>query len=123
MNRSDAKLMMEDIKNALKGVASKYNMTLKTKGGSFDDLSFSPKIEFVGTDSSGNSKAKIDFERYAEMFGLKAEWFGKSVRLNNGESAKIIELKTRSRKYPILVETSYGKKFKLAAHIVKFQLS
>jgi len=122
MTRATAKQMMKDVETALQSVALKYNMSVKTNGSTYDDLSLKPRIEFIGVDAAGNSKIKVDFERHAEMFNLKPEWLGKTV-IVNGLDAKIVELSTRSRKWPVIVEVANGDKYKMDPRSVRAQLN
>jgi len=63
-----------------------------------------------------------DFNLFASQFGLKKSDLGR-VFHRNGDAYKIIGLKRKAHKYPILIEdVSTGRKFKVSTDIVKSYL-
>ena len=65
---------------------------------------------------------RAEFTRYAASFGLKAADFGQIVTID-GKRFKIVGLKPKSRKYPVLGQVVGGDKvFKLALNSVRTQL-
>ena len=69
MDKKQAKLMGEDVKNALQTIADKYNMTLEYRGGSFSDTDYKPRVTFTGKSADGKSREKKEWDLYAEMVG------------------------------------------------------
>src|SRR5215467_3328254 len=107
MDKQMARQMAADIQQALAGVASKYGMTVAVRGGSFDTAGmYRPRIEFAAGDF-----ARKEFERYAGMFGLKAEHYGATFT-SAGTAFKVTGLRLASRKRPVLAaRVSDGKEF------------
>jgi len=60
---------------------------------------------------SDDAIAEKEFKRYAFMYGLKADDFGKSFN-SRGTMFKICGVSPRSHKYPILAKNNRGKTYK-----------
>lgn len=68
------------------------------------------------------SKYALDFTTYAYKFGLKEEWLGQQIDIN-GEKFKVVGLKPRAYKNPVLIENSRGKTFVCSHRSLLTQLS
>lgn len=115
IDRKKMRTMSTDIEAALKEVAKKHDVELKVGGGSWDDSTFSFKLEggIIKSDGSVVTKESEDFKARATFYGLKPEHLGKVIKID-GERYEITGLSTRSRKYPIIVKrVRDGKPFKL----------
>ena len=66
------------------------------------------------------TKEAMDFKRYAPMFDLEADDFGKTFNMR-GKEYKIVGLKPRSKKYPVLAEAD-GKVYKVPVDMVNTYL-
>lgn len=64
--------------------------------------------------TNGESQTAADFKRYATRFGLKASDLGRTLP----DGGVVVGLKTRNKKYPILVEKN-GRRYKYPALMVK----
>lgn len=125
-DRNTVKVLMDDCRVALESVAQKYGLTLDRKGNTYRRDSLPVMFHFLiqKTDEKGNvlSAAHQEFRKYALLFGLHPDDFGKEVCLN-GDWFKISGLKPKSRKFPILgVHMKSGKEFKLPLEGVKMNL-
>ena len=79
------------------------------------------QLEARAPDASGTVKEKHtqDFERYWQMFeGLKLEHLGSKVKLKDG-IAVVIGLKPNARRFPVLVERTDGKRFRMPVSSLK----
>ena len=71
----------------------------------------------IGEDGVALSKEEISFQKLAEFYGLRATDLGKTFK-SMGSTYKIVGLKPRSSKYPILVQKG-GATYKMDAEAVK----
>lgn len=77
--------------------------------------------ECDNADDALEAMEKTKFERYAKMFGLEPEHFGKEIRVRN-EVFTISGIAPNRPKFPINGTRSDGKKFKLTLDTVKLGL-
>ena len=118
MNRTTAKLIIAEMTDAAKKVAVKHGLEASFKSGSFTDTTFSPKFVFSGKDAQGRTQEEVEWDKYHGMLGLKKEWLGKKY---NGKT--IVGLDMKKRKYPVLLKSARGTKYKVEASMVKMTLS
>jgi len=121
MDRTQAKQMGADIEKALQTIADEYNMTMEYRGGSFSDTDYKPWVTFTGKNADGKSRTEKEWELYRDMFGLKKEWLGEKVVLS-GKKMTITGLDTKKSKYPVMVETADGHKYKVTPEQIKLML-
>lgn len=82
-------------------LAQKHGLKLVRNGGTYSPTEFKPKLSFVLTDSAGQDlHAKREFERYAEIFGLKATDLGKEF-ISQGNMYRVVGLDLKKRKFPV----------------------
>lgn len=87
----------------------------KTLNGTFAPSKFGMKVEFL---VGGVDQAKIDFDRDCYLFDLKPEHYGEKVAWA-GKHYKIVGVKPRSPKFPVIGELPNGKRFKLPERAVR----
>ena len=96
-----------EIEDALQGVAEKYGITMKLGNGHYGGLSGDYKLELTTTGEDGETAVSRDFALYAERFGLRPEWYGKTFQ-SNGYTYTIAAIHPRKRKMPIGILRSDG---------------
>ena len=125
LTREQVRNIAAEMDMALKAVAAKYKMTVKMGTRHFNDMSFSfrveAQVEEVKTSSGSVSPEEANFKRYAGLFGLSPDDWGKSFTDFSGRSFTICGLKQRNHKYPILASLG-GKRYKFPAFSVKMAL-
>jgi hypothetical protein len=77
----------------------------------------------VGEDMMDANVDEVVFKAKCKQFGLKEEHYGARVRLNDGTPGKIVTIKERSYKYPIIVEVGQGRRYKVSANQILSQLT
>jgi hypothetical protein len=98
--------------------------SLKAGRISYDSNGLSAKItlEAEAKSEDGKSKDEVNFEKYAQLFGLKPEWLRSSFK-RGLDSVEIIGLHPNRSKFPVLVRSSEtGKNFLITADEVKRKL-
>jgi len=126
ITRATVKALREDCEAALQAVAEKHGLQIRQKRS----VSFRPDkcpvpCEFilVETTESGDeiTPEGQTFKTRAFQYGLEPEWLHQSFDLN-GNRLKITGLNPRARKYPVMVEDSAGKSYKVPANTVKARM-
>jgi len=97
------------INTALETALADFGLSAKLGNISYLENTFSAKLTVnCGTTADGE---RAEFEKYAPMFGLTADTYGKMVT-HNGKLFTVVGLKPRSRKYPVIARAN-GVRYKL----------
>lgn len=123
IDRMFLKSLRAEIDEALNKIGEKYDMTLKLgRTMSFSDTDVRGKFEgFVnGSKSEPLEKDRNNFTTYAKMFDLDLEWLDKEIRLKD-QMFKVVGLKPRRTKYPVLLENTSGKQLLCSVETIKLQ--
>lgn len=112
MNKAQANQIAAEMMAGLQAVAAKHGLTVKVKGGTFGNGTFTPKVEFAEAGA-----AEADFVRYAPSFGLQASTFGKKFTYA-GKTYTVTGLNLSARKRPVQVVSMGGKTYMFPAAIV-----
>jgi len=107
------KTMRTNIQFDLDKIADKYGISLRLGNISYQNYSFTSKIEGKILKGSANIE-KEEFAKLASEYGFKPEDYGATFR-SGGKVHTIYAIKTRNRKYPILTKCSDGKGYKFEA--------
>lgn len=102
----------KELHEAAAVIAGKYGVSAEIKGGTFSPNTFVSKMEFFGKGAKEDNE-KRTFELAAVAFGLRPEWLGAEVHVY-GDTYKIVGLKPKSTKYPVVIEKN-GKQYKASA--------
>jgi hypothetical protein len=120
------KKLREVIEAQLSAVVETLGLeSLKTGNISYDASGTEAKIQVIAKAKreDGRIKEEIDYEKYAEMFGLKLDWLHMSYRRQNGETVEILGLCPNRSKFPVLVvNTKTNKRFLLTIEEVQKKL-
>lgn len=125
MDKQAARSLMESLKTFLEPFEEEHDVKVTVGGGKFDNTTLTVKLELAELTESGEalSRATNDFKRLASSFGLSPDDLGKEFR-DGIRSYKIVGLKPRSYRYPVIAESlSDKKKYKFAAESVKMYLN
>ena len=101
------------IDQALVEAGEKHGVKMKVGNGTFTDLSgsFKLNIQPLNEDGQAVSKHETDFLQYCHLYDLEPKDFGTMFNYGTGRF-KLVGLKPRAPKYPIVGEDSSGRKFK-----------
>ena len=119
MNRGTARNISERVMETLRSLEDELGVTFSQGNGSYDSATFSMKIiaAIDSVDGSSRTPEMIAFEQKAMIYGFEPSDLGKPFT-HAGDTYKIVGLKSKSRKYPILGEDAQGKTFKFTANLV-----
>lgn len=121
MDRKKANQLSKRIAELLKDLEDD-NLKVVVKGGNYSPTSLIVRVEIAEIGSSGmvmNREAE-DFQALAHRFGLSPDDLGKTF-ISGGDEFKIIGLKRRATKRPIIAEKD-GQRFAFPARSVQFSL-
>ena len=100
-------------------------IALKMGNIRYDSNSFTTKLQGYTTVVHGDGEVvspdKIEWDKNCEYFGFSKQDFGRTFKNLNG-TYKIVGIKTRNRKYPIICEKNGKNRYKMTVEQVKFQL-
>lgn len=116
-DRTNLKLIADDLKTALATVEEKYGIKFTYKGARFSPELATFKVEgaTVSTDGTVASPERQDFLACCHLWNLPKEILDQAIVLG-GETYTVTGLNTRSDKYPVTAKrVSDGKRFKLGA--------
>lgn len=118
-DKANLQALRTEIEAALAAVAAKHGISLKLGGMRYQATSFSVTLEAAAASADGSPTGKEAeaFRSLAEFFGLKANDLGRTFESRNGQH-KIVGLRGRSDRAPIITETPDGKRYKWDAAIV-----
>ncbi len=105
MTRGQIKNLRDDINGALIDLGLKHGLKINAGNASFTDNSVTFKVECL---IAGFDKGKDEFERSAFLFNLSQADYGKDFSYG-GRQYKLVGLKPRSPKYPIIGERDGGR--------------
>ncbi len=122
VGRPVAKLMRAEMKEALDIIGEKYGLAFSLGRITFDDVSFRVSVDAGLTTAPGEPMMAIDFRKHCNKHGLIVSDLGRTFTNTKLERFKIVGLKPRNRKYPIIGQRGDGKQFKFTSHSVRLGL-
>lgn len=100
MNRQQANRIRARLEAALLTVAAECDVDVKLSGGTFNDVSFRPRVEFF--DRGGEDKREQErFRREAPLYGLDPDDLGREFVFLKGK-AVVVGLAKRPGRLPVL---------------------
>jgi len=91
-----------DLSKALEALEKKYGMDIKVGTLRYTSNSISTKIDAAVLSAEVESQDQLQFNKNCIYFQLKKEDFGRRFTDDKGHIHKIVGIKPRSRKYPIV---------------------
>lgn len=124
-DRNTVRLFGEELQNALKGLAEKYGVSIKSAGATFardgGNVTYKVAVAVIGEGGVAETKERSAFIQLAVMYGLQPTDLGKTF-VHVGETVEITGLAPKSRKFPILGKKG-GKTYKFPVEAVKAGLA
>jgi len=119
-NRENLNSIRSEFEKELKVIGNKFGISFNVNTIRFTEKSMHCKLEGNISDNGSNeSFLAIEFKEKCHKYGLKSEDLYKTFS-SNDKSFKIIGLKVRNRKYPIIaVNILNGKSYKFSIHQIK----
>jgi hypothetical protein len=119
-DRPTVRALEQEIIEALAPLAEKHGLTVDSAGGSFDDHKFSARVCFkpVENDEEREAREKREFAKYANLFGLTADHYGKQFT-NQGRKYRLVGIEPQRPKFPFVAERDDGVRFKFKEGVAR----
>ena len=115
MDKDKAKTLRDKINIALRAVENSLNVKINVGVINYSDTDFNIKLSGVDSIAGADNFLETEFLTKCGSYDLRMEDLGRLIKIN-GSVHKIIGLKVRNRKYPIITERQDNKKqYKLTA--------
>lgn len=117
MNKARATELSGKFKTLMEDFCKENGLDMMYKGSSYgNDGSWKPKFELkdlrdIPADSSVEKENFI--QAVSRSWEAKAEWYGQRMTLLSGVQATVIEFHPRKSKYPIIVKSDVGGRYKI----------
>jgi len=109
MDTKKVDVIKADIKKALKAVENKHKVLVNIGRITYSSNDMKFRMTVAESDGKTDNFLAAEFLSKCRQYGLEPESLGRLVRIN-GSVHKIIGLKVRNRKYPIITERQDNKK-------------
>ena len=117
--KATTRQLMSDVIGELQTLAASRGLTIEGAGGTFSHGDVTLKIKVTARDASG---IPVNFANHAELLGLPSDCHG-SAFISHGGKYRIVGIKLRNRKYPIIAErwddAPGGSRFKFPVEAVR----
>ena len=108
MDKSKAKLISNDIQNAIKEVLNKHNIKLNNVNGSFSDEKLNLKLEIIDMNEEVQEEAENNLVNKAKLYF--------NINKIESEKYKMIDINMRAHKMPIVYLNKIdGKRYKCSS--------
>lgn len=116
MKQEQIKVIQQDLKAAFAAVGEKHRISIAMGSLTYNDLYFTCPIKGRFLDAKGSTEEadKAEWDAYCGKFGLKADMFGQVFTIA-GKTYKIIGIKPKARKYPVVGQVGSGGKYVFSA--------
>ncbi len=116
-------ILNKAIIEALTDLSKKFNLEFATESGRYDDLQYTVRLRATLINEQGESGDKLTWDKYAALYGLEKEDFGKVFNTGTAKTFKIVGVSPRRTKRPIVGEDIITKKrFVFEPHTISFHL-
>jgi hypothetical protein len=109
MDTNKVDVIKADIKKALKTVETKHKVLVNVGRITYSDNDMKFRMTVAESDGKTDNFLAAEFLSKCHKYGLEPESLGRLIRIN-GSVHKIICLKVKNRKYPIITERQDNKK-------------
>lgn len=125
MNKIDAKVIRQEMEAALNAVLAKHNLKATRSVITYGDTNFSYRIQGIELNESGSKKVTEDSIKIAEWMFLKHSYkvstetvktlFTTEYKHPKIGTFKLVDVDTKKRKFPFIVENEKHQSYKLSA--------
>jgi hypothetical protein len=123
INRKNWKVLADEMEAALGKMIERHGLEIGKVSGSYGRTTGTFRFEVAQTaaaSTDGKTVAQRQYERSADLFGLKPAWFGQAV-MYQGHQVTITGLAMKSHKFPVLGTDERGRKMKYTEQSIRQQ--
>lgn len=114
MRPEEAKKIAQDLHAVMNKFSAEHGIKVKVGSLAYDATGFRVSITGSIVEGGVDVRARDEFRTYASSFGLSPDDFGRQFISTLG-SMKVVGIKPRSSRFPILCESVGGKLYKFSA--------
>lgn len=107
-----------EVLEAIRKVGAKWGIQTERGKGRFNQESFELALHFTPGEGDQREPHERAFERDAALFGLSASDYLREFT-SDGQSYRLVALKPRNRKYPVIGENQNGTRYKFPRDVLK----
>jgi len=109
---------------ALKTVEADLGIQIKVGNMSFSGPNVNVKVEAseVSADGTVETPERTRFKEYCELYGFTIDQLDATFT-DKGQTWKVVGIKSRAQKFPIVIESPDGRRMKAAVKYVKAMLA
>ena len=110
LTKNEVKEIRNTIQEALDKLNTENDFEAKLGNANYsaNSISFKMSVSTVASDGTVMTPEADAFKLNARSFGFEPTDLHADVTMSNGKRGTIVGLKTRNRKYPVIVETAQG---------------
>lgn len=120
-NRETCRLVAAKFAEELQAIAQELGVSVRTRGGQFNDAVYTMKIEVgvIGGDGKPATREGETLRELADLIGIPTEKIG-AVFTVSGADYRLTGMRARAGKYPLIAErTDDGRRFKFEVERVR----
>ena len=123
MDKNKMRQVREYLNKILEENPNDLGVNIEVANGSysFSNGHFKITVADVSQDGTVHTREAEDFKTLGSYYGLDPEWLNKTFQYR-GVEHKIVGYKSRSKKYPVLVEAE-GKTYKFPVDLIKLNMN
>lgn len=110
----------KEVKEALQGIAEKYNFNIEAGGIKYDNLHMDLTLKISDKEVNGKSVEQLEFEKYCELFNLeKSDYLKTFTSSSSGKEFTLYGFNLRAKSMPILARDQQGNGYKFRESSVR----
>ena len=117
-DRTVAREVQAEVMEAVRKVGAKWGLQVELAKGKFGDRNLNLEVQLAPGEIDGRDPEERAFEEYAGLFGLSGTDF-KRAFVNQGKPYRLVALKPRNQKYPVIGLNREGKRFKFSRDVLR----
>jgi hypothetical protein len=121
MTKEEFSTLRTEMVEALGAIATKYNCDIEVGNIKYDDITTSVAVTFHSKGKDGKSADQLNFEKYCNFYGFKAEDYGRVVVIE-GKNYSFVGFNPKARKNYCLIRRD-GKTYATSVDSVKYCLA
>lgn len=117
-DRTVVRQIQDEVMEAVKKVGEKWGLRIDELKGGFTERTFDLAMRLAPGEGDGRDPAEREFAEHAGLFGLVAEDYQRPF-VSGKKPYRLVALKPRNPKYPVIGVTPEGKRFKFPREVLK----
>lgn len=117
-DRNVVREFQAEVMEAVKAIGANWGIQAEQVKGTFSERNFDLAMRFTPGPGDGRNPEEKAFEEYAGLFGLEAGDYQRPF-VSQGKPYRLVALKPRNPKYPVIGVNRDGKRFKFPRDVLQ----